>query len=42
MGYVRDIRRKIGHDPLLIVGASVIAVNDKGELLLQKRSDTEV
>ena len=39
MGYVRDIRRKIGHDPLLIVGASVIAVNDKGELLLQKRSD---
>ena len=39
MGYVRDIRRKIGHDPLLIVGASVIAVNDKGELLLQRRSD---
>lgn len=39
MGYVRDIRRKIGHDPLLIVGASVIAVNDQGELLLQRRSD---
>ncbi|MBO4377589.1 MAG: NUDIX hydrolase [Clostridia bacterium] len=39
MGYVHDIRSKIGHDPLLIVGASVIAVNDKGELLLQRRSD---
>ena len=39
MGYVRDRRRKIGHDPLLIVGASVIAVNDQGELLLQRRSD---
>ena len=39
MGYVRDIRRKIGHDPLLIVGASVIAVNAEGMLLLQRRSD---
>lgn len=39
MGYVRDIRRKIGHDPLLIVGASVIVADEKGRVLLQKRVD---
>jgi len=39
MGYVRDIRQKIGHDPLLIVGASVILVNARGEVLLQRRTD---
>ena len=39
MGYVSDIRKKIGSDPLMIVGASVIVVNDKGETLLQRRVD---
>ena len=39
MSYVSDIRKKIGHDPLLIVGASVIVVNEKGQTLLQRRAD---
>jgi len=39
MGYVSDMRKKIGHDPLLIVGASVIVVNERGQVLLQRRAD---
>lgn len=39
MGYIREIRKKIGHDPLMIVGASVIVVNDQGQVLLQHRTD---
>lgn len=39
MGYVSDIRKKIGHDPLMIVGASVIVVNERGQTLLQRRVD---
>lgn len=39
MGYVSDIRARIGHAPLMIVGASVIVVNDRGETLLQRRVD---
>lgn len=37
--YVRDIRKKIGHDPLMICGASVIVENERGEILMQLRSD---
>ena len=37
--YVRDIRKKIGHDPLMICGASVIVENEQGEILLQLRTD---
>jgi len=37
-GYIRTIREKIGHDPLLICGASVI-VYENGKVLLQKRKD---
>ena len=40
MGYIREIRKKIGHDPLMIVGASVIVVNDQGQVLLQHRTDS--
>ena len=36
--YVKTIRRKIGHDPLLICGAGVI-VYKNGKLLLIKRKD---
>lgn len=39
MGYVRDIRQKIGRDPLLVVGASVILTDSRGRLLLQRRAD---
>lgn len=37
--YVMDIREKIGHDPLMICGASTIVLNEKGEVLMQRRTD---
>ena len=39
MGYVMEIRRRIGHDPLMIVGASVIVADAEGRVLLQRRRD---
>jgi len=39
MGYISDIRKKIGHDPLMIVGASVIVTDARGHVLLQHRAD---
>ena len=38
MGYVEQIRKKIGHDRLLLVGAGVFVYRD-GNVLLQKRRD---
>lgn len=38
-GYIMDLRKTVGHRPLLQVGASVIVENDRGEILLQKRTD---
>ena len=38
--YIKDIRNKVGHDPVIQCGASVIVVNEHGELLLQLRRDT--
>ena len=38
MGYIQNIRKKIGHDRLLVVGASVLVFKD-GQILLQKRRD---
>lgn len=37
--YIMDLRRIVGHRPLLQVGASVIVENEKGEILLQMRAD---
>ena len=39
MGYILDLRKYVGHRPLIQVGASVIVENEKGEVLLQKRAD---
>lgn len=38
MGYIQDIRKKIGHDRLIAVGAGVFVYKDK-KVLLQKRKD---
>ena len=38
-GYIMDLRKIVGHRPLLQVGASVIVENDRGEVLLQCRAD---
>ena len=39
MEYVKKMREKIGHAPLLLVGAGIILYND-GKILLQKRADS--
>ena len=38
-GYIMELRKIVGHRPLLQVGAGVIVENHKGEVLLQKRAD---
>ena len=38
-GYIMDLRKIVGHRPLLQVGASVIVEDADGRILLQKRSD---
>ena len=37
--YIMDLRKTVGHRPLLQVGASVIVQDDAGRILLQLRSD---
>lgn len=37
--YILDLRRLVGHRPLLQVGASVIVEDPQGRILLQLRSD---
>ena len=39
MGYIMDLRKQIGHQPLLMPCACVIVENEKGEVLLQRRKD---
>ncbi|WP_226641373.1 NUDIX hydrolase [Mesobacillus subterraneus] len=39
MGYIEDLRRVIGHQPLILVGVAVAVINETGEFLLQKRQD---
>lgn len=39
MGYVEELRKLVGHRPLILVGAVVVVRNDAGEILLQHRSD---
>ena len=40
LNYIGDLRKIIGHDMIMTVGCGVLVENDKGQLLLQKRSDT--
>lgn len=37
--YIKYLRSKLGHDPALSVGLTAIIENEKGEILLEKRSD---
>ena len=39
MDYIKSIRSKIGHDPLILCVCGCVIINDKGQVLLQKRSD---
>ena len=40
MGYIINLREKIGHSPLIGVGATTLVFTNKNELLLNLRSDT--
>ena len=37
--YIKEMRKTVGHAPLMGTGCGVIIENDKGEILLQKRRD---
>ena len=40
MGYIMNLRKHIGHDALIGIGATTLVFNDKKELLLNLRTDT--
>ena len=40
MGYIMDLRKAVGHAPLIGLGATVLVFNEKNELLLNLRTDT--
>lgn len=37
--YIKTLRKKMGHEPIILNFAGGILVNNKNEILLQKRSD---
>ncbi len=37
--YIRQLRQKIGHHPLIITGATALIFNEQGELLMLLRTD---
>ncbi|MBO5620151.1 MAG: NUDIX domain-containing protein [Butyrivibrio sp.] len=40
MNYIAEMRKHVGHNLVMVVGCGVLIENEKGEVLLQKRSDT--
>ena len=40
MGYISNLRTRIGHEPIISVGSTVLIFNNKNELLLNLRSDS--
>jgi ADP-ribose pyrophosphatase YjhB (NUDIX family) len=40
VGYVSEIRKLIGSRPIISVGATILVINEKREILFQHRSDT--
>ena len=40
MGYIEKLRQSIGHDTIIMVGATVLYMNEKNEILMQLRADT--
>ena len=37
--YIKEMRKDVGHAPLIVTSCGVIIENEKGEILLQKRRD---
>lgn len=40
MGYIMELRKLVGTQPIIMVGVTVIVRNSEGQLLLQKRTDS--
>lgn len=40
MSYIQDLRKFIGHSQIINIGATVIVLNEKNEILLNLRTDT--
>lgn len=40
MDYATELRKKVGHRPLILPGAVVIILNSENEVLLQQREDS--
>lgn len=40
MGYIMNLRKYVGHEPLIGLGATTLVFNEKNELLLNLRTDT--
>ncbi|MGE5223879.1 MAG: NUDIX hydrolase [Omnitrophica WOR_2 bacterium] len=39
MGYIQELRRRVGNQPLIMVGAGVLIFNRQDEMLLLRRTD---
>jgi 8-oxo-dGTP pyrophosphatase MutT (NUDIX family) len=39
MGYIEELRQRIGHRPLIMVGATVLLRDQQGRLLMLRRTD---
>lgn len=37
--YITEMRKDVGHAPLMVISCGVIIENDNGEILLQNRQD---
>ena len=40
--YIAEMRKDVGHAPLMVISCGVIIENDQGEILLQKRRDNRL
>lgn len=40
MSYIMNIRSKLGHEPIINVGSTILVFNENKEILLNLRSDT--
>ena len=40
MSYISELRKYIGHQPIINIGATIIVMNNSNEILLNLRSDT--
>lgn len=39
MGYMKNIRKYVGHQPVFMAAAGALVINEKNQLLLEKRKD---